>query len=537
MHVLIPKVFHICCMDRMAIFLVSILMFGAGARLAGASELSLALNLYARHCAVCHGQHRLGGMGTALLPENLYRLPRKKATGVIAHGEPVTQMPAFGNKLSEKEIQALVDYIYSPLPEMPRWGKAEIEASRIIYYPPGSLGDTPVYKADPLNLFLVVEIGDHHVTVLDGDRLAPIYRFKSRFALHGGPKFSPDGRYVYFASRDGWISKFDMYNLKMLAEVRAGINTRNLAISGDGRYIMVGNTLPHSVVILDARDLSVLKVIPVTDKARQRSSRVSAVYQAAPRHSFIVALKDLKEIWEISYADDARAPYTGLVHDYRKDSGDDVQGRRERFPIRRIAVDEYMDDFMFDQHYRFLIGASRGGGGGRVIYLDGGVVAARIDIPGMPHLGSGITWTYKGHRVMATPNLKEGVVSVIDMQTWQVIRRIKTLGPGFFMRSHENTPYAWTDVFFGPNRDVMHVIDKRTLKIVKTLRPSPGKTSAHVEFDRYGRYALVSIWDMDGAIVVYDARTLKEIKRIPMKKPSGKYNVYNKIHRSEGTSH
>ena len=40
-----------------------------------------------------------------------------------------------------------------------------------------------------------------------------------------------------------------------------------------------------------------------------------------------------------------------------------------------------------------------------------------------------------------------------------------------------------------------------------------------------------------GAIVVYDAVTLKEVKRLPMRKPVGKYNVYNKITRSEGTSH
>ena len=32
-------------------------------------------------------------------------------------------------------------------------------------------------------------------------------------------------------------------------------------------------------------------------------------------------------------------------------------------------------------------------------------------------------------------------------------------------------------------------------------------------------------------------KTLEEVKRIPMKKPSGKYNVWNKITRSEGTSH
>jgi hypothetical protein len=152
-------------------------------------------------------------------------------------------------------------------------------------------------------------------------------------------------------------------------------------------------------------------------------------------------------------------------------------------------------------------------------------------------LGSGITWDYQGGPVLATPNLKEGVVSIIDMSNWKTIKRLKTLGPGFFMRSHENTLYAWTDVFFGPHRDAIHIIDKRTLKIVKTLRPSPGKTSAHVEFTRDGHYALVSIWDIDGELVIYDAQTLKEVTRIPMSKPSGKYNVYNKINRSRGTSH
>jgi DNA-binding beta-propeller fold protein YncE len=138
---------------------------------------------------------------------------------------------------------------------------------------------------------------------------------------------------------------------------------------------------------------------------------------------------------------------------------------------------------------------------------------------------------------MATPHLKEAAVSVIDLENWKTIKRIETLGTGFFMRSHENTPYAWVDVFFGKNKDVLHVIDKRTLEIVKTVRPEPGKTAAHVEFTRDGRYALVSIWEMDGALVVYDANTREEVKRIPMKKPSGKYNVYNKINLSSGTSH
>jgi DNA-binding beta-propeller fold protein YncE len=207
------------------------------------------------------------------------------------------------------------------------------------------------------------------------------------------------------------------------------------------------------------------------------------------------------------------------------------------FPIRRIKLDDYLDDFFLDQDYKHLIGAARNGKNGQVVNLIVGRKIADIELPGLPHLGSGITWDYKGHAVLASPDLKESVVSIVDMTDWKTIKRIPTLGSGFFMRSHENTPYAWVDVFFGPNKDALHIIDKRTLEIVKTLRPQPGKTSAHVEFTRDGRYALVSIMEMDGAIVVYDAATLQEIKRIPLKKPLGKYNVHNKITRSAGTSH
>jgi cytochrome c553 len=466
---------------------------------------------YADHCASCHGADRLGGAGPALLPENLERLRKPEAFKTIAEGRIASQMVGFADKLAKEDIQALMDFIYKPLPKAPVWGADEIITSHLQHVTE-ALPDKPAFSADPLNLFVVVEVGDHYATILDGDKFEPIYRFPTRFALHGGPKFSPDGRFVYFASRDGWISKFDIYNLKMVAEVRAGINTRNLAVSGDGKAVLVGNYLPHSLVLLNAEDLTLIKVIPTLGQDRQ-SSRVSAVYQAEPRGSFVAALKDVKEVWEIPYGD-------------------------KNFPVRRIAVDNYLDDFFFDQSYRHLIGAARDGKKGQVIDLDSGKKMAEIDLPGMPHLGSGITWEYQDRPVMATPNLKEALVSVIDMTTWQTVKQIKTLGSGFFMRSHENTPYAWTDGFNNPaSRDAMTLIDKRTLEVVKVIRPIPGKIAAHVEFTRDGKYALVSIWEKDGALIIYDAATLQEIKRLPMNKPSGKYNVYNKITRSAGTSH
>jgi mono/diheme cytochrome c family protein/DNA-binding beta-propeller fold protein YncE len=492
-----------------------------------------AATLYQQHCASCHGESRTGGQGPALLPENLERLKKAEAIKTITEGRVATQMPAFAGRLTPGQIDALTNFVYSPPAEAPRWGAAEVRASRIVSPAAAARPAKPTFQADPQNLFIVVESGDHHATLLDGDRFEPIDRFKTRFALHGGPKFSPDGRFVYFASRDGWISKYDIYQRQTVAEIRAGLNTRNLAVSDDGRYVLVGNYLPHTLVMLDAQDLALLKVIPVKD-AQGHSSRVSAVYQAAPRKSFVIALKDAKEIWEIPY--DVPAKAKAWVHDYGPNSGE-MTVDQPSFTVRRLQTADYLDDFFFDQAYRHIIGTARDSKKGQVVDLDRGAVTAELPLPGMPHLGSGITWTHEGHPVMATPNLRDALVSVIDMSTWQAVTTIPTLGPGFFLRSHENTPYAWVDGSMGPRKDTLQIIDKRTLQVVRELCPQPGRTAAHVEFTRDGRYALVSLMERDGALIIYDAATFQEIKRLPMCKPVGKYNVFNKTTRSAGTSH
>ena len=513
-----------------ALFLLSTVTFAA-------SAADVAANFKA-HCSSCHGIERLGGLGPALLPENLARLRKPEAEKVIRDGRPATQMQGFGDKLSAEEIKALVDYAYTPITPLPVWGEAEIKASRIVSYAPGSLPDKPQFSADPMNLFVVVESGDHHVSILDGDKLEPIHRFQSRYALHGGPKFTPDGRYVFFASRDGWVTKFDMWNLKVIAEVRAGINTRNAAVSGDGKWVAVANYLPHSLVILDA-DLNLTKILPVMDKDGKVSSRVSAVYDASPRQSFVAALKDVKEVWEVSYNPKADDIAAGMIHDFKYREGKFIPGFLNP---QRTQLDDYLDDFYFTQGYDEVMGASRNDTkssvSGQVVNLDARKKIADLELPGMPHLGSGISWQWQGKTVMATPNLNEGLISIIDMQTWKTVKQIKTRGPGFFMRSHENSRYAWTDSMMSKEfKDTMQVIDKQTLEIVAELKPVPGKTFAHVEFTKDGKYVLASLWDMDGALIIYDAETLKEVKRLPMKKPVGKYNVWNKITKSEGTSH
>jgi hypothetical protein len=68
-------------------------------------------------------------------------------------------------------------------------------------------------------------------------------------------------------------------------------------------------------------------------------------------------------------------------------------------------------------------------------------------------------------------------------------------------------------------KHILQVIDKQTLEVVQgDQAPEPGKTLAHVEFTRDGRHALASLWEDDGAVIVYrHADTLEEVKRLPMR--------------------
>ena len=74
--------------------------------------------------------------------------------------------------------------------------------------------DRPLSPADPLNLFVVVETGDHHVTILDGDRFEPIAPLPEPLR----PAWRPEVLAATAASsssmsRDGWVTKYDLWNL------------------------------------------------------------------------------------------------------------------------------------------------------------------------------------------------------------------------------------------------------------------------------------------------------------------------------------
>ncbi|ASJ24362.1 cytochrome D1 domain-containing protein [Laribacter hongkongensis] len=506
---------------------VLLLLLTAGGTSAGQMEA-----LYAQHCQTCHGADRQGSMGPALLPESLERLKPAEIEKTIRLGRQATQMQAFAGQIDETRIRELAAWLLQPSGQAPHWTDADMRASHHQFVTLTDLPAKPVHPADPHNLFVVVEAGDHHVSIVDGDRFTVLARFASHYALHGGPKFSPDGRFVYFASRDGWVTQYDLYSLQIVADIRVGLNTRNIAVSADGRWVLAGNTLPTSLVLLRADGLQPEKNWTVRSQ-NHRPSRVSAVYDAAPRNSFVVALKDVPELWEIPYSVRAEPLHPDLVHDYRMVEGAALPSYLNP---QVIPLDMVLDDFFFDPEYRHVLAASRDGQA-QVISLDSRSKVADLPLGGMPHLGSGIVFTHNAHRYMATPDLKAGRLTFVDMDSWQVVKDIALPGAGFFLRSHENTPYAWADSMMSPRKDTLSIIDKRSLEKIRELVLRPGKTTAHVEFTRDGLYALVSVMEDPGELIVVDGKTFKEVACLKMAKPVGKYNVYNKINRSQGTSH
>lgn len=84
---------------------------------------------------------------------------------------------------------------------------------------------------------------------------------------------------------------------------------------------MAANYPPHTLVLFDSENLDLLEIIPVENDAGE-SSGVSAVYAAPPRDSFIAALKDIPEAWEIIVEND-------------------------RANVRKMQTDTWLDDFFF----------------------------------------------------------------------------------------------------------------------------------------------------------------------------------------------
>lgn len=455
------------------------------AGMAKAGDREVARALYGEHCASCHGGARYGGYAPPLYREALARKEDDALVRAVLDGLPNTQMPPFAGRLDEEQARALVGWVRRPLAGV-AWGSASVAASREALEPgPERIPESVRREA----LVLVVERETGSISVLDGDPLTELDRFPVG-RVHGGPKFDQGLHRVYAATRDGTVVEYDLDRGALRTRVKVGVNTRNIAVSGDGAFVAAANQLPRNLVIMDA-GLWPIRSIPL-------EGQPSGVYAVPGESRFIVALRDVPQLLFVQLPD---------------------------FELHRVELPEPFEDFTLVPGRSQLVASSRQGEQLLLYDFAEERVVATLPTTGLPHLFSACFFDHEGTLRAAFNHIGMPRLSIVDMEGFTLLAEIPLLGSGYFVRTHEATPYLFVD----SNTEEIELVDKSSLRrLDRTLHPAPGKKAMHVEFTAEGERALVSVWHPEGAVVAYDSQTLAEVARLPYAVPVGKYNARNR---------
>ncbi|UCC61451.1 MAG: c-type cytochrome [Anaerolineae bacterium] len=466
-------------------------------------------------CGGCHGPNREGATGPALIPA---RLGAKDDYyfDVIKNGKPGTVMPAWGPAgMSDEEIWALVGFMRSePEAEAVKWELEQIAASHEVLMDEASLPDAPTHDGNLDNLMLVTEREARSIAVFDGDTHRLLAHVEASYRAHGYAFDPTDERWAYNVGRDGWLFKIDLYTLKAVTRVRVGLDSRGLAISDDGQYVIVGNYIPNSAVILDAATLEPLKVITTEGLDPQGefvASRVCITSDVSPElvgPYFVLALKEAGQMWRIDYS-------------------------KPDFPVDKVeGVGNILHDGFLSPDNKFFYIASQTDNWMAVIDVVNWKLVAKIPTGQTPHPGSGATWEANGATYGATVHAGEGKITVWDLSSNEIVAQIETTGPGLFIRSHHDSPYVWADTLFGDPANRIYVFDKATFEMVKVI--DEGVQTLHPEFTADGGYVYVADWQ-GNAVRVYDADTFDKVAEIgDLTTPTG---IFNTSRRNETLGH
>ncbi len=362
------------------------------------------------------------------------------------------------------------------------------------------------------NLMVVVERDPASILIIDGTDHEVVGRVKLPGAKQPhAPVFSPDGRYYYVMGRNGLYFKVDLLKQKVVAKQKIGEDSRGSAITPDGRYVVAGNYKPGTAVIMDARDLKILKVIKgpkALAKGKVIRSRAASITDiGGVKNLMAIAWKEAGEVWVV----DMNNPKFPVIKKFKGAGAmlhDSFVTEDGRYYMLAAQASNHM--WIMDAY--------------KLEYLGTISTRANSDVPGkIPHPGPGACV----EDICFTPNVGTGTVTAYRPATVEFVKNIPTTGAknpgGLFIRKHPGAKLVVADAVFheGKKHSKVYVIDAETLEVVKKLNVGPG--AVHPEFTARGVYLYVSSWG-GNKVVVFDGKTFKKIKEIPAKTPTSIIN-------------
>ncbi|OIP53374.1 MAG: nitrite reductase [Helicobacteraceae bacterium CG2_30_36_10] len=504
---------------------------------AGTSSMNVE-EMFEKECQGCHGPNHEGGVGSDLRQKVIADKNAYTLSETILNGRAGTAMPQFKNKFTKEDADKMVDYLQhfkgrkidqlTLTAVKDGWKPLHDRMELFSKYPHA------VDVKKNTDICFVTERDAARVVFIDGTNGKVLSRHPAGFAVHVTVTNKRQPRYAYSISRSGLVTMFDLNTpgQQKVAECQVGSDSRGLAVSPDGKYLMAGNYVPGGAVLMDAMTLEPLKVYPTSSvidtEGNIGSSRVAGIYDTPYGPYIAFALKDAGHVYIVDYS----KPDYPIVGDIPN--------------IGKILHDGFLNEGK--EIGRYLFQASQGSDVMGVVDFKTKSLVAKIYTgpSAKPHPGQGSSWfnEHLGQQLGATVNMNLGQVTIWD-DNFDVIRQIPTGGGGLFIGTSEHTPFLWADNVLGgeANWNKIHLINKQTLEVdriltvgitegtitdpvshkalytwkVPTVKNEKGEAIVprilHAEPANHGLWTMISEWNA-GRIGIYEAETGKFVKYI-----------------------
>jgi len=449
--------------------------FAASMAIAGTSSMNFA-EKFEKECQGCHGPIHQGGVGSDLRPKALKKKSREFLAERILNGVDNTAMPAWNTSFSKDDATGMVDWLmdWKNTVELKlefkevhdTWQKlADVDALAKKY-------PKPTEVKSVLDITFATERDASLVDFIDSTTGKVLSRHKAGFAVHVTVTNKANPRYAYSISRSGKLTMFDIGapGQPALASVQVGQESRGLAVSPDGKYVIAGNYNPGGAVLCDAHTLEPLKVYDtsrVIDTDGQIGpSRVAYLADTPYGPYFTMGLKDAGHVYIIDYS----KPDFPIVGD--------VAG------IGKILHDAFLNENEGEDFGRYVMVASQGSDLIGVVDHKTKKLAAKIMTgkKSKPHPGQGSSWFNKtmGKQLNATQSMNFGSVVIWESPSWKIVKKVETAGGGLFVGTGEHTPWIWSDCVLGKPEfyNEVHLINKETLETDRIIKV--GKTKGQL---------------------------------------------------------
>jgi len=463
--------------------LAAVTSFAATMAMAGTSTMDFAAK-YEKECQGCHGPIHQGGVGSDLRPSAMKKKSREFLAEVIMNGRKNTAMPAWKESFNKDDAAGMVDWLMDwkntveltlDLDEVKKtWAKLADVEKMAKKYPVAEDGKVKYEGAEIKNIkdiTFATERDASLVDFIDSTNGKILSRHKAGFAVHVTVTNKANPRYAYSISRSGRLTMFDIGapGQPALATVQVGQESRGLAVSPDGKYVIAGNYNPGGAVLCDANTLEPLKAYDtsrvIDPDGEIGPSRVAAIADTPYGPYFAMALKDAGHTYIIDYS----KPNFPIVGDIPN--------------IGKILHDAFLNEDEGKDFGRYFMIASQGSDVVGIVDFKEKNLAALVHTGprSKPHPGQGSSWYSKGQnkQLHATVSMNFGDVVVWDTE-WKVVKHVKTAGGGLFIGTSPHTPYLWADCVLGqPDKyNEVNLINKDTLEIDRIIKV--GKTKGQL---------------------------------------------------------